>query len=221
MLLLLGLLQFPLRTVFDFFQGPITQPRAKAGVSGNGFDYRVIYSGDFSSCEKEIELESLTTTTLSKPIKETRILQKEDYLISYKGGIKGISMYHTLKKGNDNKLPVAASNNLIVVRPKPESAEGNGTLYMHNLLDLILQHLIKKDKEQPEGQKTTLISQHFLEEFNIQHIDMQTVKGYQERFREISNRWEKAYEHLQSINKELNGLNKEIGAGLFNSLGNF
>lgn len=211
--------RFPLSEVFEFKQGNILQPKNKLRFKGNENLCQVIYSGDFSDCEKEIDIDKLTQISLPKPIKKLNELRKEDYLISAKGGIKGFSLYHSLKNRKEGSLPVAASNNLIVVRPKQEVIMANGILYMHNLLDLITQHL-RKESEKPQegGIKSQAINIRFLSDLKIFHTADQQIRGYQEKFVEISSRWEKAYDHLLTIKKELDALNFEIESELFKNL---
>ena len=154
MLLLLLTPKFPLSEAFDFSQGNILQPRNKLILTGKENYCHVIYPGDISTCDKKIDINKLTLINLPKPIKYSKILKKEDYLISAKGGIKGFSLYNTLKNSEEADTPLAASNNLIVVRPKEEALRYNTIQYLHNLLDLVVQRLRdEREKESPEDTK--------------------------------------------------------------------
>lgn len=213
MLLLLGVPRYPLSEAFEFSQGSILQPRNRADNAGKDNLCRVIYSGDFSTCDKEIDIDKLPLVSLSKPIKATKILRKEDYLISAKGGIKSFSLYQSLKNRREGSLPIAASNNLIVVRPKPEAIESNGILYMHNLLDLVIHHIrMQDDKPEATESKNQVVTIKSLSELKIHMLAMQQVMGYQAKFSDIIKRWEATYDQLREIQKELDSLNAEIKA---------
>lgn len=215
MLLLLLSPKFPLREAFEFSQGTIVTPRGNAEDKGEKYTYRVVYAGDFSPCDKYIDIEKLPIISLPKPIKEERVLGKEDYLICAKGSLKGISMYHTLKEKQESDIPLVASNNLIVARPKPEALAINGILYLHNLLDLIIQHLKEEGVREASSSSQSLITIGALNELMINHLDSKRVVEYQERFNSVSTRWEKAYSDLKAIDGELKELNIEISKRIF------
>lgn len=216
MLLLTVLPKYTLDSAFEIRLGNILQPKYKSDNARDGFKYRVVYSGDFAGGQRVLDINGLTTVYLNKEIKKNKELRKDDYLISAKGGIKGFSLFHTLNTLKENELPLAASNNLIIVRPKEELLKTNDILYLHNLLDLVVTHIRETAANTVStGGTQQSLTIRSLAKTSLNHIDNESVRHFQEEFSQISEELEQAWLKFEGAKSKLSALNKEFAVRMF------
>jgi hypothetical protein len=155
--------QISLTELVDISQG-LPFPNKNKNISEDVVNYRyqTLYVSDMpSSSIEQLNREELSEFYSDKKIKENRLLQLEDYLVSIRGKIKGYALINNqdLFKLSDDCNGIIATNHFLVLRPRLTARVAFGHL-LYYILDMLMprinEYAIEKQKNKTNGKENAL-----------------------------------------------------------------
>jgi hypothetical protein len=207
--------QYTLSELFDIRQGLLLPSKSKREKALNGVNkYKSLFISDMPAAYEPLDVESLADCALTKEIKKTHLLCKQDYLISAKGQIKGYALYHSKAFEDEDSqkyLGIIASNHFIVFRPRTSTLEAFGESYfIYNILDLIIPRLNILTKQSTKKNQTPYRTISDLQNFTIDLPNANTLYELNLAFLELQNDFELKIKELNESRFRLNHYNKSL-----------
>jgi hypothetical protein len=155
--------QISLTELVDISQG-LPFPNKNKNISEDVVNYRyqtLYVSAMPSSSIEQLNREELSEFYSDKKIKENRLLQLEDYLVSIRGKIKGYALINNQNLFNlsDDCNGIIATNHFLVLRPRLTARVAFGNL-LYYILDMLMprinEYAIEKQKNKKNGKENAL-----------------------------------------------------------------
>lgn len=177
--------------------------------------YKVIYVSDLKSEYKTLDFNTLTPYATDKQIKPTKLLSHNDYVMSCKGEVKGLSL-NSVKdifpiSDESGYAGILVSNHFIILRPRQTTLNiFNNITFLHNILDLLLPQINEYVKQKIDGKKLPFITISELERFSIQLPGGNGLQEKTEAFDNIYTEWRSKYEELRKLIKIMGKFNNSL-----------
>lgn len=211
--------QYTLSELFDIKQGLLLPSKSKRQNALNGVNkYKSLFISDMPAPYEPLNVDSLADFSLSKEIKKTHLLCKQDYLISTKGQIKGYALYHSKAFEHDDiqNSGIIASNHFIVLKPRTSTLEAFGESYfIYNILDLIIPRLNTLAKQSTKENQTPYITISDLQNFTINLPDAKALNELNRTFLELNKDFEFKIKEMHESRNKLNSYNKSLESKFF------
>ena len=214
MLLFTESMRFTLSELFEIKQGLTLSSKKEIKKTFGNNAYKVIYVSDLGNPYHLLDFGELTDYATSNKIKEERLLTLNDYVISCKGEIKGLSLYKSTKIFNllyeKNYSGLLVSNHFIVLRPRKSTLMLYGNSYfLHNILDLLIPIINKSMNHSADKKIMPYITIAEIEKYSVLLPGANFRKKITD-FEKVYQSWSDKFELLQDANDTLVKFNHEL-----------
>jgi len=201
--------------LFEIKQGPMLPSKKNdEDTQERAYQYKSIFISDLPASGQPLDPELLATFSSSKVMKNTHLLQKEDYLISSKGQIKGYALYRSNAFEDDTRnkyLGLVASNHFLVLRPRASTLEAFGyTYFIYNLLDLLIPQFNNLAKHGSKKSGIQYLTVSDLQDFSIQLPENGIFEELQREFMQIHQEYESRLKALNLSKVNLEKYNQRL-----------
>jgi hypothetical protein len=199
-----------LSDIFEIRQG-IAAPYMKHKViPKTDHIYKLIYPADLNMVFKTLNIDSLSDFHSEKELNQAKLLTEEDYLISCKGIVKGFSLLYSADKlasgPRKARKAVVATNQFIIMRPRPNFQEVYGLPYLHNLLDLLIPKMNQMTETRSEKSVLRYITISDIENITLE-LPVQKAEIKRKEFDTIYKSWKKNLELFSKSDEQLKAYN--------------
>ena len=206
LLMMVNGFRYSLAEIFEIWQGIAPPIPTKNELLNANNIYKMVYPADLGQVFKSLYTQQLAEFGTEREIKREKLLTADDYLISCKGIIKGFSLQHSeiapFTQIAGSFKGVLASNQFIVVRPRPSFKEMYGVPYLHNILDILIPKMNEMTDSSIEKKRLRYITIKDISYISIE-LPVKECAFKREEFESLHHSWKESLKQFTKMESML------------------